>query len=161
MDSVTFQRACRRTVPVEHRFWDETFTGDREAARKALLTNAVLGMSGEAREIDDDPSSDECGDGYWYAYTLLTCLEIEGIDPVPSGGQTELYHSACVCAELVKKIVFHGRPYRDCRPALLDAARRYLNAVAAIDPNEAAGPTFQQNVDKLLERYPDGWVELG
>jgi hypothetical protein len=161
MDSVTFQLACRRTVPAEHRFWDERFVGDREEARKQLLTNAVLGMSGEAREIHDEPTSDECGDGYWYAYTLLTCLEIEGIDPVPEGTQAELYHAACVCAELVKKIVFHGRPFRDCRPALLDSARKYLNAVASIDPRNEPGPTFQQNVDKLQNRYPDGWVELG
>lgn len=161
MDSLAYQKACRRTVPAEHRFWEEGFRGDREAARSQLLVNAVLGMSGEAREIHDEPSSDECGDGYWYAYTLLTCLEVSGVDPEPRGDQSDLYHSACVCAELVKKIVFHGRPFTDCRPELLAAAQRYLNAVAGIDPRDEPGATFQQNVDKLLERYPDGWVERG
>lgn len=156
MDSSTYQLLCLRTAP------------GHDTDRRATLLNCALGMAGEAGEIADTPTSDEIGDGYWYAYVMLWCLGVTEHQPEPlspeaceQGDALRAAFRACSRAcELVKKHAFHGRDLDLVRPDLLASTRRYVDALAALDPQSAAA-TFEQNIDKLRARYPEGFVERG
>lgn len=163
MDSREYQSVSLRTVPPHLAYWTAEFAGDRDDARRDLLCNCALGLAGEAAEIDAAPSSDEIGDGYWYAYVLLYVLGVQNYAPQP--GKEELaaqraYRCAGTVCELVKKHAFHGRDLDTIAPHLVDATRGYVDALAALD-RQPASETFAQNVAKLRARYPEGFFERG
>ena len=164
MNSREYQSLSLRTVPAPLMYWSEAFDGDRDATRAQLMCNCALGLAGEAAEIEDDPSSDEIGDGYWYAYVLFHVLGVEqyepDVDEPSSGPQRRAHRSAGVICELVKKHTFHGRPFEDVRDDIAERLRRYVDALAQMDARSASA-TFDQNVDKLRSRYPDGFFERG
>lgn len=163
MDSRKYQSLSLRTVPEKLAYWAEGFDGDREEARRQLMCNCALGLAGEAAEIDETPTSDEIGDGYWYAYALFFVLGVTKYDPVagdaPGAGRAAHRAAGAIC-ELVKKHVFHARDFDDVSEQIVSFNRAYVNALASID-GQSAGETFTQNVDKLRARYPEGFFERG
>lgn len=162
MDSRTYQSLSLRTVPEPLMFWHPDCP-DPGRARAELFCNCALGLAGEAAEIDEAPTSDEIGDGYWYAYVLFRVLDAEPQEPSPSdpaGAHRAAYRAAGVICELAKKHLFHGRGFDVVREATLRALETYVGAIAAIDPQPAAA-TFEQNVAKLRARYPEGFFERG
>ncbi|GEM_PF-4380740 len=163
MNSAQYQSLCLRTVPKIHQYWEFDFEGDVQNARAELMTNCALGLSGEAAEISELPSSDEIGDGYWYAYTLLWALNVESYEASPSQSEDHLkdayYFSGKVC-ELVKKHVFHGREFNDILDPLKRATKRYVDSISGID-KQSQTETFAQNIGKLKKRYPEGFFERG
>lgn len=157
MDSTTYQRLCLRTAP------------GHDTDRRATLLNCALGLAGEVGEIADTPTSDEIGDGYWYAYVMLWCLGVTTYEPMPldageapdeAAALRAAFRACSRACELVKKHAFHGREFDAVRDDLTHATRRYIDALARLDAQPAAA-TFQQNIDKLRARYPEGFVERG
>ena len=63
--------------------------------------------------------------------------------------------------ELVKKAVFHGKPYKteDAKKELGDIL--YYLAAAATENGLSLLDIARTNVDKLKERYPEGFQEGG
>ncbi len=165
MKSSRYQSLSLRTVPPELMFWADGFEGDRERARTDLLCNCALGLAGEAAEIDEAPSSDEIGDGYWYSYVMFHCVETDGYEPQPTERSpqdaTRAAHRAAGSAcELVKKHAFHGRGFDEVADKIAHFVRVYVDALASLDQQSAA-ETFQQNIEKLARRYPEGFFERG
>jgi hypothetical protein len=156
-----YQELSLRTVPPDLQFWRDDCTNP-EWARGQLFCNCALGLAGEAAEIDETPSSDEVGDGYWYAYIMARTLDAEPREPSDMGGdpQRELYRAASTLCELAKKHVFHGREFDALRQAATIHLWRCVDALAAID-EQPAPQTREDNVNKLRARYPDGFFERG
>jgi hypothetical protein len=163
MHSDDYQELSLRTVPEPLAYWVDGFEGDAETARRDLMCNCALGLAGEATEIEETPTSDEIGDGYWYAYILLHVLGGSSYEPQPgdeaTAGRTAHRSAGAVC-ELVKKHAFHGRDFHEVRDEMTEFVHAYVDALAALD-DQPAGETFQQNVDKLRSRYPEGFFERG
>lgn len=163
MISNDYQELSLRTVPEPLGFWVDGFDGDLEEARRDLMCNCALGLAGEATEIDETCTSDEIGDGYWYAYILLHVLGESCYEPQPGDAATAsqtAHRSAGAVCELVKKHAFHGRDYDEVREPMVGFVHSYVDALAALD-EQSAGETFQQNLDKLRSRYPEGFFERG
>lgn len=162
MDSKTYQSLSLRTVPAPLMFW--TLDGEAaDHARSQLFCNCALGLAGEAAEIHEAPTSDEIGDGYWYSYTLFRVLDADPIMPkrgTANDAHTRAYRSAGAICELAKKHLFHGRSFDDVRGQAVELLREYVNALASLDP-QSAEATFDQNVEKLRSRYPEGFFERG
>lgn len=167
MNSRSYQNLSLRTVPPPMAYWTDGFVGDdRDAARTQLMCNCALGLAGEAAEIEDEPSSDEIGDGYWYAYAMFHALGIESYEPQPTADQPRHAHQRAahraaggIC-ELVKKHAFHGRSFDDVREPIAQRLKAYVDALAGMD-EQSADATFDQNVAKLKSRYPEGFFERG
>ena len=163
MISREYQNLSLRTVPAHLAFWK--LEGEvAQRARRDLLCNCALGMAGEAAEIVETPTSDEIGDGYWYAYVLFRALGVDDHEPRTTGdrstAQANAHRSAGAVCELVKKHVFHGRDLDAVADKLTSFTRAYVDALATIDTQPAA-TTFDQNVAKLRARYPEGFFERG
>lgn len=163
MESKTYQELSLRTVPPHLMFWHGSFDGDADEARTHLFCNCALGLAGEVAEIEEAPTSDEIGDGYWYAFVLFHVLDVEPPEPTPHDPDVALgtaYRAAGAICELAKKHMFHGRDFADVREPAAQYLRRYVDALAALDDQSAAA-TFDQNVAKLRARYPEGFFERG
>ena len=162
MNSTEYQRLSLRTVPAPLAFWDADSNDAREAARRDFLCNCALGMAGESAEIAQTPTSDEVGDGYWYAFVLFHALGIESYEPLPDSSLTvhDAHRAAGAVCELIKKHAFHGRTFEAVREPLTAQTRRYVDALASLDP-QSPTQTFAQNVAKLRARYPAGFFERG
>lgn len=160
MDSTSYQALCLRTVPPSLQFWH----ADADArAREQLFCNCALGLSGEASEIEDAPTSDEIGDGYWYSYVLFRVLDAPPRLPTATADPNPLriaYHAAGALCELAKKTMFHGRQLEVVQPTAVGHLHRYIDALAALDPQPPQA-TFEQNIAKLTARYPAGFFERG
>ncbi len=163
MNSSQYQELCVRTVPPEHQFWKLEFDGDIPKARSELMTNCALGIAGESSEISELPSSDEIGDGFWYSYALLRALNVDEYEPSPSTNadclKDAFYFSGKIC-ELVKKLVFHGREFEVVREPMIRATKQYIDSIAGLD-KQSISETFEQNIGKLKNRYPEGFFERG
>lgn len=145
------------------KYWDLNFAGDIDTARRNLMTNCALGLTGEATEISDLPSSDEIGDGFWYAYVLLWTLNIEGYKLTPSTDQDPLkdaFYFSGKISELIKKHVFHGREFDVVSDPLIRATKRYIDSIAGLD-SQTPEESYKQNIEKLKARYPEGFIERG
>lgn len=162
MNSATYQRLSLRTVPASMAFWDAESDAQRDAARRDLLCNCALGMAGEAAEIAQTPTSDEIGDGYWYAFVLFHALGVHEYEPRQDGDSRaiDIHRAAGAVCELVKKHAFHGRTFEEVCDRLAEHAREYADALATLDEQSPA-ETFTQNVAKLEARYPSGFFERG
>ncbi len=162
MDSRTYQELSLRTVPPELMFWRDDCP-DPAAARSQLFCNCALGLAGEAAEIEEAPTSDEIGDGYWYSYVMFRVLDAKPIEPTPGNhvdAQRAAYRAAGALCELAKKHLFHGRDFDDVRGPAIELLSKYVHALAALD-KQPASATFDQNLDKLRSRYPAGFFERG
>lgn len=160
MNSEVYQSLSLRTVPANLMFWE---AGSDADAREKLFCNCALGLAGEAAEIEEAPTSDEIGDGYWYSYVMYRVLDAAPVHPEPgqdADPHRSAYRSASSICELAKKVMFHGRPLDDVRDKALANLNAYVQAIAVIDPQSAA-ETFDQNVEKLKARYPAGFFERG
>lgn len=162
MNSRDYQRLSLRTVPEPLAYW--TMAGAQaDFARRQLMCNCALGMAGEAAEIEETPTSDEIGDGYWYAYILLHVLSVDEYEARPGNRETAVrtaHRSAGAVCELVKKHVFHGREFDVVADKLRNFTRAYVDALATLDA-QTAPQTRAQNVAKLEARYPAGFFERG
>lgn len=162
MDSKTYQELSLRTVPPNLMFWSAD-CADPEAARSQLFCNCALGLAGEAAEIDEAPTSDEIGDGYWYSYVMFRVLDADPIEPTRgdrADGQRAAYRASGALCELAKKHIFHGRDFDVVREPAIELLRKYVGALASLDEQDASA-TFDQNLDKLRSRYPAGFFERG
>ena len=162
MNSATYQTYSLRTVPEHLSFWSDD-CADPESARSQLFCNCALGLAGEAAEIDEAPTSNEIGDGYWYSYVMFHVLDAEPVEPkrgAPEDAKQRAYRAAGAICELAKKHLFHGREFDVVRGPTIELLREYVNAIASIDSQQPA-ETFDQNVAKLKARYPEGFFERG
>lgn len=160
MDSRTYQELSLRTVPEPLMFWKP---GSDDDARSRLFCNCALGLAGEAAEIEETPTSDEIGDGYWYSYVLFRVLDADPVEPTRGSredAQNAAYRAAGALCELVKKHMFHGREFDVVREPAIAYLKSYVDALASLD-SQTANETFDQNVEKLRSRYPEGFFERG
>ena len=149
----------------------DTLTG-----RDALASYA-LGLCGESAEASDprnapERTAEELGDCWWYLFALARhtvgvgeVLFWIGLGPFPyilEGDKFDrwLLRQACVVAEQVKKRAYHDA---DNMPALRAALKEYTTALLTV--TEASDVRLRYalgaNIDKLVARYPDGFVTAG
>jgi len=150
-----YQQSCLRTVPEDLAFWNISEPAASLLARKQLMTNCALGMAGEGVEISDTPTADEIGDGCWYAYVFMWCLEDVGFDPIPSAvpEPAKLHRHAGEICEIVKKITFHNKDIHTYMDILVPNVHGYVNTALGLNEKSPSG-VMQQNIDKLLARWP-------
>lgn len=164
MEFLQYVEGAARTMPESMR-WDD------------LLADAALGLCGEAEEVletleakeaeVEESLDDEIGDAWWYvaaAYRSMAMqMEIEPPDRWRAADDTnasELLRLAARFAERVKKVRYHGEPLSDHAEALLEALGRFGGLLSEMTSTPTA-EVWRANVEKLAERYPDGFEPSG
>lgn len=150
-----YQQSCLRTVPEDMKFWTMDDASASMLARKQLMANCALGLAGEGVEIADTPTADEIGDGCWYAYVFMWCLEDVGYEPSPfeAPDSAKLHRFAGEICEIVKKITFHNKDILKYQGILIPTVHNYVNTALGLNEKPPSG-VMQQNIDKLLARWP-------
>lgn len=127
------------------------------------LSNAALGLVGEATEFFKDPTDpSELGDILYYLSTLRRLMDIPvaTYNPKPlmkeeKGMRSILIHAGHT-AEAVKKYVYHGS---DKEPRI----QSQTNSASIVIADQAKKRGWnldeirQNNIEKLRERHPDGF----
>lgn len=138
-------------------------TIDWSQKQDALLQNFALGLVGEYGEYlmmsnpseTDWPASAEDArdmelvDVFWYSCAILHVLELD-LPPVFYTGSIIMQMSR-VC-EMLKKIIYHNKTERTLD--LVVNARKLASSLRNVVKPEA----MQAVHDKLMKRYPDGFV---
>lgn len=162
MNASDFQQCAERTMLANE-------------ASEHLMTNAALGLCGEAAEIDEIVLTswghtpikllEEAGDLLWYVAQMCKAINIsiaqfppareifEGQDAV-----APLYRNAGIIADVVKKQVFHQRATPN--EAITSPLWIVVSAITCL--LEQHGFTIEQAFDhnhaKILKRHPDGFT---
>ena len=155
------------------RYAEASARTDTLTGRDALASYA-LGLCGESAEACDlrnapERTAEELGDCFWYLFALARhtvgvgeVLFWIGLGPFPyilEGDTFDrwLLRSACIVAEQVKKRAYHDA---DNLPALRAALREYTSALltVAVANDAKLSDVLGANIDKLLARYPVGFV---
>lgn len=136
-----------------------------------LLADAALGLCGEAGEIVElveagkstgDAFDDELGDGWWYVAAAYHAMDRtpESFESSVRADAVELFRAASQVAESAKKVRYHRDDLEDHLEAILGGLRRYGAVLSSLtDSSEAK--VWKQNVDKLADRWPDGFAPEG
>jgi NTP pyrophosphatase (non-canonical NTP hydrolase) len=151
MDQQTYRDAITRT-------WND----DPPTAYQPA--NAALGVVGEVHEYADSPTVDELGDLLHYATTLRRLYDFPVADPA---GETlvpdleRMRRLAGAIAERTKKCVYHGDEPGEELETLTSELLDHVAAEAEVRLETTLEAVRQENVDKLYERYPNGFEAAG
>jgi len=130
-----------------------TWNGDHDS--DAQVCNAVLGVVGEVGEYVDNPSPDELGDVLYYKAMVRQLLDTRQTNTVAMKTR-DLPREAARLAEATKKYVFHDAPLNPAVQALsrLEFCLYHEADLRGWDLSDVR----QQNIDKLRDRYPNGFT---
>lgn len=134
------------TVREDLKFWDR-----ENHTQKELACMCALGLCGELVEYTKNPSIDEAGDILWYSAVLYKTLGLT--QPKISPRYSAPFMATGVIAELVKKWAFH-----DKEPRLMEIKEWVDDVISYIDTVHELDTVMEVNVDKLQQRYPDGFT---
>jgi len=145
MNAREYARHCLRT-------WNE-HPPDRSLQR----TNAALGLAGEMAEYLAEPSADELGDALYYLSVLRSLYGMPaGKAAITAPCEKPMQVAGTIC-EMVKKDAFHDDP-ADLQGIQYHTAELHE---AMADMADGLGTTIKvvrrKNIEKLRERFPDGF----
>ena len=137
-------------------------------AWRDLLADAALGLCGEAGEIVElveageasgDAFDDELGDGWWYVAAAFHAIERvpESFESPAQTDAVELFRAASRVAESAKKVRYHRDDLSEHVDAILSGLRRYAGVLSSLTDSTDA-KVWRQNVEKLAERWPEGFA---
>lgn len=140
-------------------------TMDPTLTRKERIAMCLLGMIGESQEAEalasDTPDAEvikEAGDMLWYA--TMFAEDVEGYDASMSAELVQYGSQPQNPCEFVKKYVFHGVGEHEASELFHDViygVQEYAHGWAGV----SVGHVRWKNIEKLLGRYPEGFVEGG
>lgn len=162
MNAHDYQEKSKRTIE-----WEPTIGQTRDL----VLINAVLGLIGEWNEliacnVNSAQHVNEMGDCWWYLAAVHSVLGLDFSKTVEAalapyiGEDLGGFVPLATVAEMVKKGVFHRKVIYpiEFKPHLVAFARELINEANMAEMGLSI--IWQNNVDKLRTRYPDGF-EVG
>lgn len=141
-------------------------TWNNSLSTNEQIANATMGIVGEVGEFTECPHDPlEAGDVYYYIATFLRLCDVSpnridpgAAEPMMSSVPGTLRRTTEL-AESVKKWLYHGKG--DCKEAAIECVillARTMHALCEYN-NWNVHEIWQQNIDKLKERWPDGFAE--
>ena len=139
-----YQRAAVRTMPA----------GLDDHGALSMLALGVVGEWGEYAEAYNTPEGPvEAGDVCWYIANLCTVLSVDLAMLGLYASSISIDTAALAdIAEPIKKHLYHGKELDKAR-VLRGCARLYMSIVY----NHDLAEIMAANVDKLRQRWPDGF----